>query len=189
MHTKYVEGFSCQAMRRAGWAKGIADWRVRRASACWTVASSQSWRNSSRTRSARTPTVPSSPRSIQGVGWEPATDQGLAGFGHHRSHVEQLGDALIGPSLGDDHSAIGVPAQHDGRLGLGDRLPGVDIGVEIAETVPGLAAAGQRHRDARDSVACERFGHLAPPPGRVADARAVHEDQRRHGTTSLGRKT
>src|SRR5438552_12859361 len=78
--------------------------------------------------------------------------------------------------------------RHDGRLGLGDRLPGcVDIGVEIAETVPGLAATGQRHRDARDSVACERFGHLAPPPGRVADARAVHEDQRRQGVSSTGR--
>ena len=115
--------------------------------------------------------------------------QGLPGLGHHRSHVEELGDPLIGPGLGDDHSAIGVPAQDDGRLGLGD-LPGsVDIGVESAETVPSLAAAGQRHRDARDSVACERFGHLASPPGRVADARAVHEDQRWHGALSLGRYT
>src|SRR5215218_5841788 len=36
--------------------------------------------------------------------------EGLPGRGHHRRHVEQLGDALIGPSLGDDHSSIGVPA-------------------------------------------------------------------------------
>jgi hypothetical protein len=41
------------------------------------------------------------------------------------------------PSLRDDHAAVRVPAQHDGRLGLGDRLPDcLGIGVEIAETVP-----------------------------------------------------
>jgi hypothetical protein len=67
----------------------------------------------------------------------------LPGLRHHRRHVEQLGDPLIDPSLGDDHSSIGMPAQHDRRLGRVDRPPGgVNIGVEIAETAPGLAAAG-----------------------------------------------
>jgi hypothetical protein len=106
---------------------------------------------------------------------------GLSGVRHHRRHVEQLGDAVIGAGLGDHHPAVGVPAQDDRPLGGADRLAArVDVGVEIAELIAGFSAAGQRHRDASDSVVGEGLGHLSPPPLGVAHAGAVNEDQSRH---------
>jgi hypothetical protein len=181
VHTKYVEGFSCPAMCRGlgEGHRGLTCEAVQRLLHGGLVAVLEEQLADEGCMDADGAVVAwVHPR--RGLGAS-EIGQGVPGLGHHRRHVEQLGDPLISPSLGDDHSAIGVPAQHDGRLGLGDGLSGcVDIGVEIPETVPGLAAAGQRHRVARDSVPCERFGHPAPPPRRVADARAVDEDQRWH---------
>ncbi|HEY6396862.1 MAG TPA: hypothetical protein VIX82_05350 [Solirubrobacteraceae bacterium] len=75
---------------------------------------------------------------------------GLSDVRHHRRHIEQLGDAVIGAGLGDHHPAVGVPAQDGRPLGGADRLAArVDVGVEIAELIASFSAAGPRHRDAK----------------------------------------
>jgi len=106
---------------------------------------------------------------------------GLPSAGHHRAHVQQLGHAVISARLGDDHPAVGVTAEHDGAVDRGDRLPArIDVAVEVAEIIAGFAATRQRQSDSRDPEIYERLRHPAPPPGGVADACAVNEDQSRH---------
>ena len=105
----------------------------------------------------------------------------LSGVRHHRRHVQQLGDSIIGAGLGDDHPSVGVTAQDDRPLGFNDRVAArVDVGVQVAELVASLPAAGKRQRDGRDSVISERLGHFSPPPCGIADACAVNKDQSRH---------
>ena len=84
-------------------------------------------------------------------------------------------------NAGNDKPAVGMPAQHDRPVGRVDHFTArVDVGVQVAAFVAGLAAAGERHSDGPDAMRGERLGHLLPPPRVVTDTRPVNKDQGRH---------
>ena len=157
MQTKYVEGFCCQAIWRGGWVNGVRDCRVRRPSACSVVRLVAVLEEELPDHVGIDADGPVLAR-LQPGRWLRANELGLglSDVRHHRRHVEQLSDAVIGAGLGNHHPAVGVPAQDDRPLGGADGLAAhVDVGIEIAELIAGFSAAGQRHRDASDSVVGE----------------------------------